>query len=52
MENEIRWNDDFNSQVHYSYDKSNSWSVLIAFFGSITYTVKKRASAKHGQILL
>ena len=31
-ENEIRWIDDFNSQIHYSHDKSSSCGVLIAFF--------------------
>ena len=36
--NEIRWNDHFNGQIHYSYGKSNSGGVLIAFFGSTTYT--------------
>ena len=30
-ENEIRWNDDFNDQIHYSHGKSNSCGVLIAF---------------------
>ena len=30
-ENEIRWNDDFKSQIHYSHGKSNSCGVLIAF---------------------
>ena len=47
-ENEIRWNDDFNGQIHYFHGKSNSCDVLIAFFGNITYTVRKKASDKHG----
>ena len=51
-ENEIRWNDDINNQIHYSHGKFNSCDVLIAFFGSITYTVKKKASDKHRQILI
>ena len=31
-ENEIRWIDDFNGQIHYSHGKSNSCRVLIVFF--------------------
>ena len=50
--NEIRWNDDFDGQIHYSHGKSNSCGVLITFFGSITYTVRKKASDKHGRILI
>ena len=45
-------NDDFNGQIHYSHSKSNSCSVLIAFYGSITYTVRKEASDKNGRILI
>ena len=41
-ENEIRWNNDFNGQIHYSHGKSNSCGVLIAFFSNIKYTVKKK----------
>ena len=50
--NEIRWNDNFNGQIHYSHGKSNSCGVLIAFYSSVTYTVTKKASDKHGQILI
>ena len=49
-ENEIRWNDDFKSQIHYSYGKSNSCGVLIAFFSTIFHTVRKKASDKHERI--
>ena len=52
MENEIRWNDDFNGHIHYSNSKSNSCSVFITFFGSITYTVREKASDKHERILI
>ena len=51
-ENEIRWNDDFNGQIHYSHSKSHSCGILIAFFGSIMYAVRKKASDKHGRILI
>ena len=51
-ENEIRRNDDFNGQINYSHGKSNSCSILIAFYGSITYTVRKKVSDKHGRILI
>ena len=30
-ENQIRRNNDFNSQIHYSHGKSNSCGVLVAF---------------------
>ena len=49
-ENQIRWNDDFIIQIHYSHDKSNSCSVL--FLGSITYTVSGKASDKHEKTLI
>ena len=42
----------FNGQIHYSHSKSNSCGVLIAFFGSIMYTVRKRVADKHGRILI
>ena len=51
-EDKIRWNDDFDNQMHYFHGKSKSCGVLIAFFGSITYTVRKKASDKHGRILI
>ena len=51
-QNEIRWIDDFNGQIHYSHSKSNSCSVFIAFFSSIIYTVRKKASDKHRRILI
>ena len=42
-ENEIRWNDDFNSQkIHYPHGKSNSCGVPIAFFGSIMLLLGKK----------
>ena len=49
-ENEIRLNGDFNGRIHYSHGKSNSYGFLIAFFCSITYTVRKKAFDKQGQI--
>ena len=51
-ENENRWNDDFNGQIYYSDSKSNSCGVLIAFYGSKTYTARKKVSDKHGQIFV
>ena len=54
-ENEIRWNDDFKSQMHnsiYSHGKSNGCGVLISFLGRITYTVKKKVFDKHGRTLI
>ena len=51
-ENQIRCIDDFNGQIHYSHSKSNLCGVLIAFFGSIMYTVRKRVADKHGRILI
>ena len=51
-ENEIRWNDDFNTQIHYFHGTSNSCGVFIAIFCSKTYTVMKKASDKKAQILI
>ena len=51
-ENEIRSNDDFNGQMHYPHGKSKLCGVLIAFFCSIMYTVRKKASDKHGRTLI
>ena len=39
-ENEIRWNDDFKSQIHYSHGKSNPCGVLIDFYGSLSLICK------------
>ena len=50
-ENEIKWIDDFNGQIHYSHVKSNLCVVLIAY-GRIMYTVRKKASDKHGETLI
>ena len=38
--------------MHYSHVKTNSCGFLIALFGSTTYTVRKKASDKPGQILI
>ena len=38
--------------MHYYHGKSNSCGVLIAFFGRILYTVRKKASDKNGRILI
>ena len=43
---------DFNGHIHYSHGKSNSYGVLIAFYGSITYPVMRKVSEEHVQILI
>ena len=42
QENEIRWNNDFKSEMHYSHSKSNSCSIVSPFFDSTAYTVRKK----------
>ena len=51
-ENEIRWNDNFNGQIHYSHGKSNSCDVPIASLGSMMCTGSKKVFDKHGRILI
>ena len=51
-ENEIRWNDDFNSKRNYSHGKYNSYGVLIVILVVKTYTFRNKASDKHGRILI
>ena len=41
-ENKIKWKDEFDSNLYFSYSKSNSCGVLIRFSGNKTFTVKKR----------
>ena len=41
-ENEIKWKDEFDGDLYFSYGKSNLGGVLIDFSGNKTCTVKKR----------
>ena len=41
-ENEIKWKDEFDNNSYFSHVKSNLCGVLIIFFGSTTFTVKKQ----------
>ena len=43
---------DFKGQIFFSHGKSNSCGVLIAYFGTGTFTVKKQQTDKEGRILI
>ena len=47
---EQKWKED--SNFFFSHGKSNSCSVLIAYFGTGTFTVKKQQTDKEGRILI
>ena len=49
---EQKWKKDFKSPIFFSHGKSNSCGVLIAFFGTGTFTVKKQQTDKEGRILI
>lgn len=41
-DNEIKWKNEFDNNSYFSHGKSNLCGVLIVFFGSTTFTVKKQ----------
>ena len=43
---------DFKGPIFFSHGKSNSCGVLIGFFGTGTFTVKKQQTDKEGPILI
>ena len=49
---EQKWKKDFKSRIFFSHGKSNSCGILIAFFGTGTFTVKKQQTDKEGRILI
>ena len=51
-EEEKKWCDDLNGQIHFSHGKTNSCGVLIAFLGVPNYYVKSEISDNAGRILI
>ena len=46
------WNNEFNGDLFFSQGKLNSCRVLVSFYGSINYSVKKELSDNSGRILV
>ena len=46
------WNIEFNGDLFFSQGKLNSCGVLVGFYGSINYSVKKELSDNSGRILV
>ena len=49
---EQKWKEDFKGPIFFSHGKSNSCGVLIAYFGTGTFIVKKQQTDKEGRILI
>ena len=49
---EQKWKEDFKGPIFFSHGKSNSCGVLIAYFGTGTFIVKKQQTDKEGCILI
>ena len=49
---EKKWKDKFGGDLHFSHGSSNSWGVLIAFYGNQDITVQKKLSDKKGGVLV
>ena len=49
---EQKWEEDFKGHVFFSHRKTNSCSVLTAYFGKETFNVKKQETDKEGCILI
>ena len=52
IKNKNTWANDFNGLVFFSCGASNSCSVLIAFFGKISFVLNKQKIDKAGKILI
>ena len=46
------WKKDFKDPIYFLSRKSNSCGVLIAYFGTGTFTIKKQQTDKEGHILI
>ena len=46
------WSDEFNGDLFFSHEKTNSCCVLVGFYGNINYSVKKSLSDNSGRILV
>ena len=49
---EQKWKEDFHGKVFFSHGKTNSRGVLIAYFGTEKFTVKKQQTDHSGRILI
>ena len=49
---EQKWKEDFKGPIFFFHGKSNSCGVLIAYFGTGTFIVKKQQTEKKGRILI
>ena len=52
VNDEIKWKDDFKSEVFYSHGKSNSCGVLICFIVSNFFFIRNKLSDNDGRILI
>ena len=52
LNNEVRWRDEFNTELSFSHSASNSCKVLIAFLGTNKVTVKKKTIDAEGRFLI
>ena len=52
VNDEIKWKDDFEGEVFYSYGKSNSCGVLICFIGSKKLFIKNMLSENDDRIFI
>ena len=46
------WKNDFNVPVFYSHCTSQSYGVLVAYFGNLNFSVDKQVGDKNGRILI
>ena len=49
---EQKWKEDFHGKVFFSQGKTNFCGVLIAYFGTENFTVKKKQTDHNGRILI
>ena len=49
---EQKWREDFHGKVFFSHGETNSCGVLIAYFGTEIFTVKKQQTDHSGRILI
>ena len=52
INDEIRWRDEFNIELFFSYGKTNSCRVVIDFYGSKTTEQTTKKLGKSGRIIL
>ena len=52
VETEKKWIDDFKDKIYYSYGKTDTWGVLIAFTVIWTFLLKIKFSDNDGRVLI